>query len=297
MAEALPDIVLHLGAHRTASTALQQALHRQRAALSAAGVGYWGPAALRGGKFPKLYKKLGNARPDAEGQQEYAQIIATNRKILHQRLAYQRQLGHQKLIVSDENLLGDMGQNARLGTLYDSAPNRLALLAGVFGDGCQRVVLCIRSYEAYWRSLLVFCIGDGMGAPDARHRARLAAQPRRWRHIVLELRTAFPTAQIEVLDFGAWAGQTTALIALLGETSVAPTGAATQKINASPSRNTLYRLLLARGDADSAQKIGNVSGVYQPFSSGEIAQMQADYAADLAWLKQTPPAGVRLHSG
>jgi hypothetical protein len=53
------DVVLHVGAHRTASTTFQKTLGANGAALAEAGVVYWGPKCTRAGLFDGL---IGAAR-------------------------------------------------------------------------------------------------------------------------------------------------------------------------------------------------------------------------------------------
>ena len=43
------DIILHLGAHRTATTSFQHYLRANAAGLGAAGIGVWGPETTRDG--------------------------------------------------------------------------------------------------------------------------------------------------------------------------------------------------------------------------------------------------------
>lgn len=48
------DIILHLGAHRTASTSFQRYMRSVSDALAAGGTGFWGPGRTRKGLFHRV---------------------------------------------------------------------------------------------------------------------------------------------------------------------------------------------------------------------------------------------------
>ena len=45
------DVILHIGAHRTATTTFQHYMRGQSSELARAGIGFWGPWRTRGGLF------------------------------------------------------------------------------------------------------------------------------------------------------------------------------------------------------------------------------------------------------
>lgn len=286
-------LLLHLGAHRTGSTNLQSCLHQNRESLSAAGIGYWGPAVLRQGRLPGLYKSF-NPGVDPEAQAlETREIIAANREILRVRLANQQKYGHQTLIVSDENLLGDMQLNLARGALYKNAEARLALVAGVFGTGVAKIALGIRAQETYWPSLMAYRIARGAAAPGPEKLAALASQTRGWRHVVRALRQHFPKSEILVYNFEGFAARPDLLIGqLAGGTAILPDLAHSPHKNRAPDRATLFAKASARGDDLSARLIGDVAAAYQPFNTAQRQQLAQQFRADLAWLAQECGQGI-----
>jgi len=288
-----PRLVLHLGAHRTGSTSLQACLHQNRPVLSAAAIGYWGPAALRRGRFPGLYKSFNPGEDPAAQAAETREIIATNREIFRRRLKNQRGMGHRHLMVSDENLLGDMQLNLARGCLYQNADDRLALLAGVFGTGFAKIALSIRRQEAYWPSLIAYRIAHGAAAPGPEKLAALAGQNHGWREVISAVRRQFPVSQILVFEFDGWAARPDLLVGELMRGAVAlPALAHNPRANAALDRAALYALACARGDAESARLIGNSSGVFQPFSRAQRHSLAEQYIADQAWLGQESCHGI-----
>lgn len=287
-------IKLHIGAHRTGTTSLQAALHAHRQSLSARGVGYWGPSAMRAKRFPGVFRwfKGPTLTPAEQGACE---IIATeNIPLLSQRLRNQRHLGHEKIIISDENILGDMKINLQTKALYPDAAHRLALFSRIFGPYISRISLTIRSYDSYWRSLLAHQIAKGGAAPTAQMLDALATQPKRWLDVVADVQTAFPEAEIRVMRFEDWIAAPNAQIeAVFGAPLGLPTRVAA-RLNPSKNKAHLHRILLKNGHESAAKKLGADDEPYLPFSPAHIAQMQADYRSDVAELQQGQLARVRL---
>ncbi len=287
-------IKLHIGAHRTGTTSLQAALHSQRPSLSARGIGYWGPHAMRANRFPGVFLSLGVGPLSADQQMAVESIVEINTALLEAQLEYQRHEGHEQIILSEENILGSIKMNFKSSGLYPDAPNRLALFARIFGPYISRISLTIRSYDAYWRSLIAFWLFEGGALPTPRKLQSLADQPLRWLDVVRDVSIAFPNAEIRVMPFENWIPDHQAHIdAIFG----APLGLPQQKtlhMNASKDKAFLHQKLRARGEIDAAERLGAAAAPYQPFSPAHIAQMQAAYAADLAQLQQGGMARVKL---
>lgn len=129
-ARAIPaQCILHIGAHKTASTHLQKSLLAQRAALAVQGCAYLGPDLLRKTyALPSLirsasvlWRKLARLRMDI------AQEIARG----------------QRIVLSDENIIGSpRPPDLALGTqLYPQAQLRVEKL--IAGLELQDVTLCL----------------------------------------------------------------------------------------------------------------------------------------------------------
>ncbi len=269
-------IKLHIGAHRTGTTSLQAALHGQRDALSLNGIGYWGPHAMRRKRFPQVFQAFEKTPQSADELAVIDDIVATNTKLLADRINYQAQIGHEQMLVSEENILGNMKINLTTAALYPDLQERLAMFSRIFGPYCARVSLTIRPYHEYWRSLIAFLLENNAPLPTADKLESLCLQPLRWRNVIESICTAFPTAQIRVMEFEPWVGQHEAHIDAIVGAPLCLNKRFVEQKNASKDRADL---LLAATDS------GPETGRYQPFSHRQINKMSADYAEDMAWLQ------------
>ena len=109
------DLILHLGAHRTGTTALQKVLQARRRLLKLSGVQVLGPSALR---------STGWALPD-------------------------RGAGISRAVLSDENLIGTMFGNFTSSALYPRAAVKLAELAERVWVAPHGMFFALRSYADY----------------------------------------------------------------------------------------------------------------------------------------------------
>jgi len=58
------DVILHIGAHRTATTTFQAWMLQNADALAAGGIAYWGPDRTRAGLFSGLVKRPDLVTPE-----------------------------------------------------------------------------------------------------------------------------------------------------------------------------------------------------------------------------------------
>ncbi len=269
------EIILHPGAHRTATTSLQHYLRGNAAALGQRGVGFWGPLRLRDGLLKGVLPQPGVMALPRDLTR------ARGRLALQLRRSADRGLG--LLIVSDENLLGTPRANLRACALYPAAGERMARLAAAFGGQTGRVVLSVRAQESYWASVLAFAVARGHPLPSARRLAALAEARRGWREVVGDIACAVPGAEIRVLPFEGFGGRPEALLARGMELAAPPRRHARSWRNRAPDLPRLRALVAERGE-DPAP-LGAGTGRWQPFTTEQAAALRAAYARDLAWLR------------
>lgn len=273
------DIILHVGVHRTGTTTFQSYLRRNREALFDLRLAVWEPEQLRGGLANGMFGQGGPLTPDKMRKAGRAAGLI--------RLEIRRleRLGVDRLLVSEENMIGSVRDNLHRLSLYSQASPRLARFAEVFGPHCSRIAISIRSYENYWSSALAYAVPGGLRWPDAELLDRLVAQPRRWRHVIEEVTTLLPAAECVVLPFEVLAGQPQAqLSAALGE-PVPPLADARQWLHRSPNRDMLRQVLKDRGQRALARALGEKPERWQPFGPDQVVVLQAHYAEDLDWLR------------
>jgi hypothetical protein len=268
------QIVLHLGAHRTATTTLQQTLGESHIALQGAGLAYWGPKRLRAGLFDGLYEGGPVLPPRRRGR-------AQGRVALQLRQAADG--GAKTLLVSDENMLGTMRQIMQAQRLYPGAGERVARFAEAFAPHQVTLGLSIRCYDAFWASALGWRMRRGGPLPLPSLCDRLVTQPRRWRHVIADLAQAVPEARIAVWTHEAMAGRPVDLIAALTGARVALKGA--ERWCNPGARLSDLRAYLDDIGADPALARGT-AGRFMPFDPDQRTALRAQYAEDLSWLAQ-----------
>ncbi len=274
------DVTLHLGAHRTGTTTLQKYLEENRDNLAETGTEFWGPKQTRAGLFTGLEK-----RPDSLTNEE---ILDGKRACDLIRTALDRLEVKEvrSLIVSEENMIGTMWGNLSNCNLYSETQVRLQRFADGFEGHCTRVAISIRSYEEYWASVLASLIERGRVIPDKQKMDGLVTQPRRWRDVITEIASVFPSAELVVWPFEAMTGRVNDQLALLNG-GIVPKQMRGQNNwhNASAGSAKLRQVLKDGGHTALAAKIPNGTLRWQPYEAHQIAAFQAQYNEDIAWLR------------
>lgn len=260
------DIVLHLGAHRTGTTTLQEYLRRHRPGLAARGVLPLLPAALRGPDLRGLVQRNG---------------AGPARAALSAIISAAREGGAAVLLVSEENLCGNLRGLLRDGQLYPGLAARLSRLAPALGAGPRRIGLALRPQAAWWGSVLAFAVSRGLHLPDGGEGARLAAARRGWADVVADVAAAFPGAEIVVWSFGTHLAHPRLLAeGLAGVAGLPPCGPSARN-NAAPDAAALRRMLTAAGLGEAARHLPAV-GRWQPFTPAQAQAFAARDADDMA---------------
>ena len=260
------DVILHIGAHRTATTTFQHYMRGQSSELARAGIGFWGPARTRGGLFHGLFAK------DGVSEQEHRRVagrIALN-------LAKSRDKGRRALIISEENLSGSVRDNLRRNALYPGIGPRLARVHDAFGGQVTQVVLTIRSLDLYWASALGFGLTRGRSVPDVNTLDRLVTAPRSWRDVITDVACAMPDARVRVLPFETLGGRPDAV---LSEITGQPAAVDPEDrwLNATPR-------LAALRDVAGGEGLPEGEGRWQPFDVAQASALREVYQDDLFWL-------------
>ena len=265
------DLILHMGAHRTASSTVQALLERQRDALAAEGVAAWTPRRTRSGLLTGV---MGDPN----------RLSAARDRLVHRaagRVALRRAGltadGAERLVVSDENMLGGLRENLLLGRLYPTARQRLTRMAQAF-PGAAAAVLTIRSPDAWWTSVFAFLATRGYPPPDRMRLADIAGGRRSWRAVVEDVAAALPDVRLRVLVYEAGGPRL-----LWSELTGRPADAlAIPQRHAAPRVDVLERRLRAEGWTGT---LDHAAGRFAPFDPDMRAEMRQAYEADLAWLR------------
>lgn len=296
------DVILHIGAQRTASTTFQQYMRANADTLRRQGIGFFGPLRTRrGGLLTGVIPRKGHLTEERQFS------LARGRIAVHCKKAELR--GIKTLIISDENMLGNVRQNLRDTSLYRDGAERLARFAAAFDGRITRVTASIRSLDAYWSSSLAYGVGRGHALPGADDLDRIVTQPRSWRDVIEEVGRVFAGAEIQVLCHETHAGRPELrLLHMAGGGFEPPLKDARLWLNRAPDLARLRRVLAARDIGPEALPSGE--GRWNPFDELHVAALRETYADDLFWLragadgkaklieeKQPDTSGVNLPGG
>lgn len=274
------DIILHVGAHRAASTSLQHYLRRNMAALADGGIAVWQPRTTRDGGF------LSGVIP-APGLRDPSDQLRRARGRIALQLHKVEAQGAAVLLVSDEIMLGAPRRNLRDASLYAGAGLRMARFANAFDGRVGRVVLCIRGLESYWSSVLAYSVARGHRVPARQDVAALASGARQWRDVITDLACAVPGAEIIVLTHEQSAGgMSDRVAAMIGRPKAALPRADTDDwLNRAPLLGGLRRAVAERGGDPCGLGDGADDARWMPFTPAQGAALREAYADDLLWLR------------
>ena len=167
------DIILHLGAHRTATTSFQSWMRAQASRLEACHIGFWGPHRTRSGLLAGVLPQPGLLCAEQQLDRARGRIAL--------QLARSEAQGLRALVISDENLLGTPRRALRDRSLYQGAGLRLARHQAAFDGRVSTVHLSIRALDRWWASLAALAVSRGEPVPTRASFAAIAANPDHYR--------------------------------------------------------------------------------------------------------------------
>lgn len=274
------DVILHIGAQRTATTSFQAYLRANSAELNAQGIGYWGPhRTRRGGVFTALTSIQDGVVPDGVVNR----AVGETREKIAKHISFLQKRGTTHLIVSDENMLGTVRTNVRADCFYPYAAQRLDRFARVFEGIVTRIAISIRSFETYWPSALAFSVGRSGRMPRARALERIVTQPRGWSDVVSDVATTFPGVDILVDSHESYANRPELRLSHLLDGAIDPPLKHSRLwLNPSPDLAQLRASLTKHGRSVDMLPAGE--GRWDPFNPEQSAKLREKYADDLFWL-------------
>ncbi|MBR9763900.1 MAG: hypothetical protein GYB53_10345 [Rhodobacteraceae bacterium] len=277
------DVILHIGAHRTATTSFQGYLRANAPALAGLGVGFWGPRRTRGGVLAGVIPGPGPLSPARQFDRARGRIALNLAKAGDRRV--------RQLLVSDENILGSPRGNLRRERLYPDAGPRVAAFARAFEGQLGRIVISVRGQESYWTSVLCFALARGHALPHPATLDRLVTQPRGWREVIEDLAEAAPGVEILVMPHERYAGLPERRLArMLGDAPDLPQAHARHWLNRSPDLAALRNLLAERGEGG----LPAGPGPWRPFDHAQRAALNELYQDDMFWLSAGASGLARL---
>lgn len=294
------DLILHLGAHRTGSTALIRCLDKNAARMAEAGVALRPPEALRA--LPDFAAAADLTRRAAQGNDAAAGKLDAVRAGLAAGAADAERQGKVRLILSDENMIGTMRASLTDRVIYRDASARIAAYADVLPKPPAMIAFAVRSYVAWWQSAYAYVLPRHPLPPFGALGEALAQGGRGWVDVVRDLRGVFPKAAIVLWQQETFAGNMTRVVAALaglaGTEGLEPV---TARVNPAHLRHQVDHIHRLRKDdptlagnalAVRLAMLGDVKGRPPSFRPPQKAALEARYETDLDTLRAEP--GVTL---
>lgn len=265
------DVILHVGAHRTATTSFQSYLRANRAALQSQGIGFWGPWRTRGGLLNGIADQPCALHVSARANGRVAINLETARRN-----------GVSALVVTDENMAGTPRRCLRQGAVYPGVGERLARLSVAFGRP-TRVTLQIRALDAWWASSIGWLLPRGEGLPDPAALEGISRASRSWRDVITDIACACPGTELLVTAYEAFGDRPDLLLRVLTDRRSVPLARPGSFIeNRRPDVADLRAVLADRGAMLPASP---AQARWTPFSDSQAARLRDTYADDLYWLR------------
>ncbi|MBV1868696.1 MAG: hypothetical protein KUG69_12450 [Marinosulfonomonas sp.] len=280
------ELSLHLGAHRTGTSALQQACRNNAGRLADANIEVWDGDVMRAPaleRFPNIWPgDLSDAnKKSVDG------AVSAMQDAIQQRIDG----GRAQLLVTEENLLGSMPQNLLAQSLYPNAAKRMLAYSQLFPVPPARIFVCLRSYASYWASCYCYAalrndLPDIKGSCD-----NLVQAPRGWLDVLTDLSAVFPDSRIVVWEHRKTADILKDVVAMIfgpvAQRMDLPKNLKNRALNAVAFEKAMHLHKndpeLSGSDLQDAvaalDKAGGAS--FQPFSGAQVNVLNARFAADL----------------
>lgn len=197
MAENCPEVVVHGGVHKTATSHIQSILQRNAGRLRKHGIYYLNhretrkkftyPCQLHG------YEKLGLKFKRTFSKTELRRETGTFFESVGAR-------NGDRIILSDENMPGHCGQCVGNGSLYNRRDTFLPIFAQEIPFTVTEVHIAVRNYADFFASAYVEYLrsatGQGVLCTEAQMRRALLSKMPSWVDYVSELRSTFSEARL-----------------------------------------------------------------------------------------------------
>ena len=173
--------ILHIGAHKTATTYMQKKLAINREELDVRGIHYDPLEVLR--------KNFTHALQDPpKGNGEFIAALRQKIKV-------------QDVIVSEENMPGVPGDLVRNGVYYAHARERMAHVGSLLGVGAPEVFMAVREYPSFLVSMYCEYIRHREFIHFADYFELYMKSEFSWVKVVGDIVAALPDAKVRIWDF------------------------------------------------------------------------------------------------
>lgn len=292
---------VHIGAHKTATTHLQETLTRVRDVLAAQGIDYLPNPLIRTRKLSwVMWRRRPIARVPVIGP-------AYMRGLIEETLEPLRR-GPETVVLSEENILGSP-QHILDETFYPLAEQGLSRLASLATKADLVIFLSIRGYDTLLPSAYVETLKHVPATPGGFEalRERLLARPPSWFELVRRIRGAAPGVPIRIWRQEDYRGNGPAIMEAfcgcsLGELPDVSDPAWTR----SPSATAVAEAERLPRGLSQAERLARVKALFaasapdgdrfRPLAEAERRRLRASYDADLARIAEAWPEAMMRFS-
>lgn len=278
-------IDLHLGVHKTATTHLQR--HWVQCAALPGAAACPPLQEVRNALTPVVYLR----QPPARAEQSAAAAAAWLS-------AWPARTG--RLVLSEENLIGDCGQLFERQALYPDARERLERVAALLPQAELRLWLCVREYGAFIRSAHSETLRHGPYRPFRAAYTGFDLVARGWPELVADVQAAFPGARLHLWRYESLAGVreqlTATLFDLPPERQPAPDDSRDRQSLSRMAARLLDDLFQKAGPEVATKARPSVERIvngpnfprFDPWRADERAHFQRRYEQDIDRLRRLP---------
>ena len=274
-------IVLHIGAHRTATTRAQNILRHHQKNGAIQGLYFAGPNVIR----PVLVRYFSVLDYVPAAHHLAGSYIL---KLMPQDIQKGILDINSKAIISDENILGELDESILRGKgLYPSAKARLHAIRKILPESDIEPIIGIRSYSDWFASSYAI-VYRRRNLPEHKVLAeKWAKLPRRWSHVVNDVISIFGTCKI--VQFSEHKKDPNLFIRAVLDGRDLPAVNDDKTVMGSPSEAAIKELHIKRRNGEALTKL-DVEAVIQrhaskpaiqPFSSSQIAELNELYDDDM----------------
>ncbi|WP_324752594.1 hypothetical protein [Roseovarius sp. Pro17] len=303
MGKGTPEVVVHGGVHKTATSHIQSILQRNAGRLRKSGVHYVHHRDTRKEyTFPTQlngYEKLGlnykTKMPDD--------------MLSRKATAFFKGIGAgpgERIVISDENMPGHSGHCVRSGHLYSRREVLLPIFAQYIPYPVSEVHLGLRNYADFFASVFVEFLRSATGdnvIPEAQMKRAVLSNLPSWTGFIDEVLSCFPDAQLTIWrheDFGALSqrvignlcgpGFDVGTLVMPKRSRGRPSAShrAVQELLIEIERNGGDAALARRVEIQDAYPRGPEFPGYDPWTASERAHLTRLYDSDVAQIDARP---------
>jgi hypothetical protein len=288
---------IHIGAHKTATTHLQETLALVRGGLAERGVDFIPNRLVRKhGLAVQLWKRQLIARLPFVGSAHMRDAIEAIIEPLR--------LGPEVVVLSEENILGRPDQVFEE-PFYPQVGQTVGRLASLAARAELELFLSIRSYDTFLPSAYAEHLKHTAPPPGGFEgmRERLVERPPSWYDLVRRIRAAAPMARLRIWRQEDYRANDAAIMAALCGCRLPPLPEISDPSwTRSPSASAIAEAEKLPAHLSHAERRALVRGIYaasdpasdrfRPFAPPERQRLRAAYEADLGRIDRDHPEAI-----